>query len=300
CATDHTRLGSRYLVLCGVVLAATISAQVDPAAAPDRVLILTMLLVLPGMLGGFGHWLVPRMIGASRMAFPRAGATGFWMFVVALGLSAIGVARQSNAWLHAASVLAAVHAALLALNHVTTIVIMPARITALRRAPFFVWGVLGASGAVLLFVPVLAGAATVLGLTSTLPDRSSPDAVWALLHPAAIIAVLPTVGMLADIAVPSNDAIGPVWVRARYGLLAIGLLCVVLWVRCSLSSLRSPPSSCCWPSASPTDSGIFRRRCRWAVFLLASLASITGSAEFSAAACARYGAAPISRPDSSG
>ena len=227
--TDPLRLGVRFLVLSGLVLAAAVALPVNPAAAPDRVLVGTLLVIVPGMLGGFGHGLLLRGIGAPQMSLPWAGAAAFWIVVAAVGIAAAGVASHDASLLRFASLAAAGAAVLLAVNHVATIAVMPEHLGVLRLAPFFVWGVLASSIAVLLFVPLLAGAITVLGMDTVLSDAALSPTMPIMLPPLAIIAVAPAVGMLADVALPG--AADPWWIRARYGLLAVALVSVVVWAR---------------------------------------------------------------------
>src|SRR5712691_6463264 len=98
--TDHKKIGIMYIVtaffffLVGGIEALLIRAQL---AAPDgRVLspeiynqaftmhgtTMIFLFVMP-MLTGFGNYIVPLMIGARDMAFPRLNAFGYWVVLFA-------------------------------------------------------------------------------------------------------------------------------------------------------------------------------------------------------------------------
>ena len=96
---DHKRIGLLYLFttfaffLAGGVEALIIRTQL---ARPDSHVVspgtyselftthgvtMIFLAVIPMQIGAFGNYLVPLMIGARDMAFPRLNALSFWLFL---------------------------------------------------------------------------------------------------------------------------------------------------------------------------------------------------------------------------
>ncbi|MFM7372073.1 MAG: cbb3-type cytochrome c oxidase subunit I, partial [Sphaerospermopsis kisseleviana] len=94
---DHKVIGIQYLVtafifyLIGGLMAVAIRTEL---ATPDSDLldpnlynafmtnhgtIMIFLWIVPSAIGGFGNYLVPLMVGARDMAFPKLNAIAFWL-----------------------------------------------------------------------------------------------------------------------------------------------------------------------------------------------------------------------------
>lgn len=98
---DHKVIGIQYLVtsfifyLIGGLMALAMRAELATPASdflsPDLYnafltnhgTIMIFLWIVPASIGGFGNFLVPLMIGARDMAFPKLNALAFWVTVPA-------------------------------------------------------------------------------------------------------------------------------------------------------------------------------------------------------------------------
>jgi cytochrome c oxidase subunit I len=194
----------------------------------------TTMVFFVGMpiLIGMGNYLVPLMIGARDMAFPRLNAFGFWItlfggllvyFSYATGgAPAIGwfayspltertFARSAATDFWALGLLVSgIGTVTAAVNFVATILGMRAPGMTLRKVPFFVWTMLWTSVQILLALPPLTAALIMVVLDRQLgahffdvPNGGSAylwqHLFWFFGHPEVYILILPVFGMISEV-----------------------------------------------------------------------------------------------------
>jgi cytochrome c oxidase subunit I len=268
--TDHKKIGIMYLVLTfvffvlGGVEALMMRLQLSQA---DNTLLdpqtfnqlftmhgttMIFLFVVP-VMAGFGNYFVPLMIGARDMAFPKLNAFSFWMlaaggvvFYVSIFFSppecgwtcypplsekAYLPSGGVDAWIFLIH-LTGISSLAGAINFYATIANMRAPGMGWGRLPLFVWTILTYSILLIIALPVIAGAVTLL-LTDRhfgthFYDASSGGSpmlwqhlFWFFGHPEVYIMVLPAFGIISEVL--------PVFARKPiFGYKAIAAATVVI------------------------------------------------------------------------
>ena len=248
--TDHKRIGILYVstsllfFLGGGVLALLMRSQLATAnehfIVRDRYdelftlhgTVMIFLVVVP-ILAGFGNFLVPLMIGARDMAFPRLNAFSYWMFVLGgivlysswlakggapkcgwtcyapLSENAYSSGHGIDLWILSLHLLTIASLAG-AINFIATIVNMRAPGMSWMRMPLFVWTILTYAAMLVLVLPALSVGLTLLlldrqvGTHFFIPDQGGNALLWQHVfwffgHPEVYIMILPAMGIVSEI-----------------------------------------------------------------------------------------------------
>jgi cytochrome c oxidase subunit I len=246
--TDHKKIGIMYLVatfvffLLGGVEALIMRLQLGAAGntlvdgetynglVSMHGTTMIFLFVVP-VLAGFGNYLVPLMIGARDMAFPRLNALSFWLLLFGgiafyaslffeppmagwtsyapLSDDAYLPGGGIDAWIFLIH-LTGLSSILGAINFIATIHNMRARGMGWGRMPLFIWTILIYAYLLVLALPAVAAAVTMLLTdrhfgTSFFETAGGGDPMlwqhlfWFFGHPEVYIMVLPAFGMISEV-----------------------------------------------------------------------------------------------------
>ncbi|MGZ4482201.1 MAG: cytochrome c oxidase subunit I, partial [Gaiellales bacterium] len=273
--TDHKAIGLQYLIGIGIfffigglnamLIRTELLRPSPPVFSPGQYLTLVglhgsmmVMMVSSIILGPFGHFLVPLMIGARRMAFPRVESLSFWltplagvilMTSVAYGGFPTGwtgypsLANQADAGIDGyifAFALIGIAMVLNAINMIATVINHRAPGMTWGRLPIFVWSMLATSVLMLLGAPMLLAGLVMETLDRTVsttfflaPSGGSPflfeNIFWFFGHPEVYILALPGFGIVLELL--PVFARKPLWGyrMAVAGLFGVTLLSFMVW-----------------------------------------------------------------------
>jgi cytochrome c oxidase subunit I len=275
---DHKVIGIQYLVtafafyLIGGAMAVAMRTELatpDSDFLPPQLYnafmtnhgtIMIFLWIVPSAIGGFGNFLVPLMIGARDMVFPKLNAIAFWLnppagLLILLSfifggaqagwtsyppLSEITAPVAQSMWI-LSIIMVGTSSILGSLNFVITIWKLKVPSLKWGELPLFCWAMMATSLLALLSTPVLA-----IGLLLLLFDINfgtsffKPDAggnvviyqhlFWFYSHPAVYLMILPIFGIMSEV-IPVHARKPIFGYRAiAYSSLTICIIGLFVWV----------------------------------------------------------------------
>jgi cytochrome c oxidase subunit 1 len=244
--TDHKRIGVLFLGATTLMLAIggafalalrvehlTPGPTIVDANTYNRLftmhgVVMVFLFMIPAIPGAFGNFLIPLMIGARDVAFPRLNLLSFYLYLV--GATIVLVAMQRGAldtgWTfyppYSVDTATAVVPTLTGLfiigwssivtglNFIVTIHTMRAKGLGWMSLPLFVWTIYGTSIIQVLATPVLGMTVLLIVLDHGLgwglfdPTRGGDPVLfqhlfWFYSHPAVYIMILPAMGVISEV-----------------------------------------------------------------------------------------------------
>ncbi len=269
--TDHKVIGVQYLVttiiffciggLFAMLFRAELAQPGDQYFSPqtfnvlisNHAALMIFLFVIPAF-AGLGNYVIPLMIGAADMAFPRLNALSFWLLPIAGVMLLAGMAAPGGGpsagwtcyaplcshqpfgqvffnmgvqWAGASSIMTA-------LNFLVTIITMRAPGMTFWRMPLLVWANFTTSMLVVIATPFIAGSQFFVLFDRVLHMNFFEPAgggyvlgyqhiFWFYSHPAVYIMMLPGFGIISEvIAVMSRKPI------FGYRLMALSLMAILV------------------------------------------------------------------------
>ncbi len=238
--------------------------------------IMIFFVIMPILVGCFGNFLIPLMIGTRDMAFPVLNMLSFWFGAVAgvvmlagffvpgghaaggwtsyAPLTAVtqytGVNWGQNIWCISLIILG-MSSLMGSINYITTIINMRAPGMTFFRLPLVIWSLFVVAILLLLALPVLTSALAMLlldrmtGTSFFIPAGGGEPLLWQHLfwffgHPEVYVLILPAMGVTSDIlSVFSRKPIFGYRAMA-FSMIGIAFLSWIVWGHHMFQSGMSP------------------------------------------------------------
>ncbi|PHR74388.1 MAG: cytochrome c oxidase subunit I [Arcobacter sp.] len=245
---DHKRIAILYMIVMfaffAVALLVALTMRIElffpgeQVLSPDQFnqaftlhgVIMVFLFIIPGIPAIFGNFLLPIMIGAKDVSFPRLNLFSWWLFllgaIIALSSLFVGNGFADTGWTFYApystntetNVIAALTAAyilgmasiLTGINFVVTIHRLRAPGMGFFKMPLFVWGLYSTAWIQVLATPVIGITLILVIIEKTIgigifdPAKGGDPILyehlfWIYSHPAVYLMILPAFGVVSEI-----------------------------------------------------------------------------------------------------
>jgi cytochrome c oxidase subunit 1 len=274
-STDHKRIGIMYLVSITTffILAGTAALLMRfELISPGKNVVdphtynvlftfhgssMVFFFIVPGISASLGNFLLPLMVGARDVAFPRLNLGSYWLYLLGVAIILLGLSQPADTgWTYytpysiksGTSVLTITlgifvvgfSSILTGLNFIVTTHKLRAPGLTWHRLPLFVWSIYSTAFLQLLATPILGITLLLLMAERTLgigffdPAKGGDPVLfqsffWFYSHPAVYIMILPAFGVISEIIpVFSRKPIFGYKAMA-YSLVAISVISFLVW-----------------------------------------------------------------------
>lgn len=272
---DHKRIGALYLYttlfffLVGGLFALLIRIKLmypGQAIFSDQTYnvlftlhgsVMIFLFIIPGIPSGLGNFLIPLLIGARDVAFPRLNLASYWIFVAGILVILGSLFRPMDtgwtfytpysaktganiAFLSFGIFLVGMSSILTGLNFIVTVHKLRAPGMTWHRLPLFIWGMYATSIIQVVATPVVGITFLLLAMERLFgvgffdPAKGGDPLLfqhffWFYSHPVVYVMILPAMGVISEV-IPVFSRKPIFGYRAiAYSSLAIAFLGFLVW-----------------------------------------------------------------------
>ncbi|MCR4316783.1 MAG: cbb3-type cytochrome c oxidase subunit I [Planctomycetes bacterium] len=273
---DHKRIGLMYLALIGVALflggvfALAVRTHLlrpsDKMLTPEQYaqmftlhgVIMIFLVIIPGIPAVLGNFVVPLMLGAKDVAFPKLNLFSWYLFAtgVVMALVTLFTGGLDTGWtlytpysstsfsnvslVGTAAFIMGFSSILTGLNMMVTIQTMRPKGMTIFRMPLFLWAAYATGIIQIIGTPVLAITLLLLLMerffrVGIFDPAMGGDAVlfqhffWFYSHPAVYIMVVPAFGVMSELITVHTRKTIFGYKAIAYSSVAIAILSVIVW-----------------------------------------------------------------------
>jgi cytochrome c oxidase subunit 1 len=274
---DHKRIGIMYLIvimlffLVGGIFALLIRLELMAPGAGilgdsgtyNRVMtyhgaIMVFMVIVPGIPSIFGNFVLPIMLGAKDVAFPRLNLASWYVFMLGaiIALCSLFFGGADTGWtfytpysinttngvifLVLGAFTMGMASILTGLNFIVTVHKLRAPGQTMQRIPLFVWSTYATAIIQVLATPVLGITLLLLVAEKTLgvgifDPKLGGDPVlfqhffWFYSHPAVYIMVLPAMGIISELIATYSKKTIFGYTAIAYSSLAIAAVSFIVW-----------------------------------------------------------------------